>query len=285
MVKLSYDRTTIAGKGYLGKRGYKPQGIVIHNDAGSGTAINYKNQLVNAGYNRLANGVAHSYISGTTVWQALPESYVAWHTANQNGNLNYYGIEVCQSMSASDNVFKTNEQSAFKETARMLKKWGLKPNRNTVRLHVEFSQTACPHRSMTLHTGFNPVTQGAPSQATINKLKDYFITQVNKYYTGKDNSVTPSTPKGWSKNAENGVLYKKVNKKFKVGNAPITTRIGSPFLSSQSGGQVKPKQTMNFDYLCRQDGYEWGQLENNKGQQEFVPIRPLNQKEYWGVLS
>ena len=42
---------------------------------------------------------------------------------------------------------------------------------------------------------------------------------------------------------------------------------------------------MTFDYLAQQDGYEWGQLENNKGQQEFVPIRPLSQKEYWGTLK
>src|SRR5699024_7137703 len=108
----------------------------------------------------------HSHISGNTVYQALPESRIAWHTANQNGNKNSYGIEICQSIGASDKVFLANEQGAFQEAARLLNKWGLKANRNTIRLHMEFSQTSCPHRSMKLHTGFDPVTQGVPSQAT-----------------------------------------------------------------------------------------------------------------------
>ena len=79
--KLVYDRTSIARKSYLGKRGYKPKGVVIHNDAGSASATQYKNNLVNASNARLEQGIAHSYISGNTVWQALPESYIAWHTA------------------------------------------------------------------------------------------------------------------------------------------------------------------------------------------------------------
>ncbi len=77
--KLTYDRTSIKRKSYLGKRGYKPKGVVIHNDAGSASATQYKNNLVNASNARLERGIAHSYISGNTVWQALPESYIAWH--------------------------------------------------------------------------------------------------------------------------------------------------------------------------------------------------------------
>ena len=75
---------------------------------------------------RLEAGVAHSYISGNTVYQALPESRIAWHTANKNGNKNSYGIEICQSIGESDKVFLANEQSAFQEAARLLNKWGLK---------------------------------------------------------------------------------------------------------------------------------------------------------------
>ena len=67
--------------------------------------------------------MAHSYIDGNTVYQALPEGRVAWHTANSEGNKNYYGIEILQSIGASDKVFLANEQAAFQETARMLKKW------------------------------------------------------------------------------------------------------------------------------------------------------------------
>ncbi|MFJ1244901.1 autolysin, partial [Bacillus amyloliquefaciens] len=111
-------------------------------------------------------------------------------------NKNYYGIEICQSIGASDKVFLANEQASFQEAARLLNKWGLKANRNTVLLHMEFSQTSCPHRSMKLHTGFDPVTQGVPSQATQLKLKDYFIKQIRAYQAGK--VPTASVAKGTS---------------------------------------------------------------------------------------
>ncbi|QER12053.1 autolysin, partial [Staphylococcus aureus] len=66
----------------LPKRGGNPKGIVIHNDAGSkgATAEAYRNGLVNAPLSRLEAGIAHSYVSGNTVWQALDESQVGWHT-------------------------------------------------------------------------------------------------------------------------------------------------------------------------------------------------------------
>ena len=84
----------------------------------------------------------------------MPEGRVAWHTANNEGNKNYYGIEVCQSMRATDKQFLENEQQAFQEAARMLKKWKLPVNRNTVRIHSEFSATQCPHRSLALHCNY-----------------------------------------------------------------------------------------------------------------------------------
>ena len=122
MKSLKYIRDEV--KGYrLPNRGYKPKGVVLHNDAGSvyATAESYHNGLVNAPESRLEAGIAHSYISGNTVWQALPESRIGWHTANAVGNKDYYGIEICQSIGASDKVFLANEQSAFQEAARMLK--------------------------------------------------------------------------------------------------------------------------------------------------------------------
>lgn len=92
-------------------------------------------------------------------------------------------------------------------------------------------------------------------------------------------------PKDWDGENKHGTLYKKVDKTFIVGSEQIETRIGSPFTSVKSGGYVQPNQKITFDYLAQQDGYEWGQLTNNKGQKEFVPIRPLNQDEYWGDLK
>src|SRR5699024_10893179 len=67
--KLNYIRDEV--RGYrLPNRGYKPQGVVLHNDAGSvgATAEAYHRGLVNAPLSRLEAGIAHSYISGNTVY-------------------------------------------------------------------------------------------------------------------------------------------------------------------------------------------------------------------------
>lgn len=73
---------------------------------------------------------------------------------------------------------------------------------------------------------------------------------------------------------------------FKVGGAPIVTRIGKPSLKATSGGSVKPNQTMIFNKLVKKEGFEWGKLTNYKGQTEYVPIRPLSKsRNAWGVLK
>lgn len=284
--KLKYDRKSIARKSYLGKRGYKPKGVVIHNDAGSASATQYKNQLVNASNARLERGIAHSYISGNTVWQALPESYIAWHTADATGNKNYYGIEVCQSFSASDKEFLASEQSVFQETARLLKKWKLPVNRSTVRLHNEFSSTQCPHRSLALHAGYTS-TQLAP-QNVINKVKDYFISQIKAYYDGEipagttapSTSTTPAKPVavsgGWKKNAY-GTYYKAENGTFTCGNQPIQVRTIGPFLSTPKAYMFQPGGYTPYDEVMLQDGFVWiGYYWQNT--RYYLPVRTWNGK-------
>ena len=304
MKKLSYIRDEV--KGYrLPNRGYKPTSITLHNDAGSvgATAEAYHRGLVNAPLSRLEAGVAHSYISGNTVYQALPESRIAWHTANQNGNKNSYGIEICQSIGASDKVFLANEQAAFQEAARLLNKWGLKANRNTCRLHMEFSQTSCPHRSMKLHTGFDPVTQGVPSQAIKLKLKDYFIKQIRAYQAGKvptatvsnktsSASNTKSTVAGaWKRNSY-GTWYMSEKARFTNGNQPIMVRTTGPFRSCPYAYDFQPGGWCDYDEVMLQDslvwiGYTW------KNKRYYLPIRTWNGTNppshsvgsLWGTIS
>lgn len=287
MKKLSYIRDEV--KGYrLPNRGYKPTSITLHNDAGSvgATAKAYHRGLVNAPLSRLEAGVAHSYISRNTVYQALPESRIAWHTANQNGNKNSYGIEICQSIGASDKVFLENEQASFQEAARLLNKWGLKANRNTIRLHMEFSQTSCPHRSMKLHCGFDPVTQGVPSQAIKLKLKDYFIKQIRAYQAGKvptatvskkssSSSNTKSTVAGsWKRNSY-GTWYMNEKARFTNGSQPIMVRTTGPFRSCPYAYDFQPGGWCDYDEVMLQDnhvfiGYTW------KGKRYYLPIRTWN---------
>ncbi|WHI54147.1 SH3 domain-containing protein [Mammaliicoccus lentus] len=276
---LKYNRDEVTGY-KLPKRGYKPKFIVLHNDAGSLSAMQYHDSLVNAPLSRLETGIAHSYISGNEVWQALPEGRTAWHTGENTGNTNGYGIEICQSMSASDKEFLANEQSAFQEAARMLKKWGLPVNRNTVRLHNEFVPTQCPHRSMALHAGYTS-TQRAP-QSVVDKTKDYFISQIKAYYDGeipKGSTVKPSKPSSntstgkWSKN-QYGTWWMKESATFTCGGSPIIARVGSPFLSAQEGYWFQPGGYVNYDEVCIQDGHVWIGY-TFKGVRYYLPIRTV----------
>ncbi|EGO9125983.1 peptidoglycan recognition protein [Enterococcus faecalis] len=148
-----------------------PKGVVIHNDAGSiyATAAQYVNALAVMSPTQLANGFAHYYIDRNTIARVEDTFNAAWHTANPDGNLNYVGYEVCQSMGASDTDFLANEQMTFKQVAEDMNFWGMQPNRDTVRLHKEFVPTACPHRSWELHG------------KETNAVKDYFISQIKKY--------------------------------------------------------------------------------------------------------
>ena len=296
--KLKYNRDEV--KGYkLPKRGYKPKGIVIHNDASSLTAEQWRNALVNAPLSTLERGIAHSYISNGYVYQALPEGRVAWHTANNEGNKNYYGIEVCQSMRATDKQFLENEQQAFQEAARMLKKWKLPVNRNTVRLHNEFSATECPHRSMALHAGYKS-SMRAP-QTVVNKTKDYFISQIKAYYNGKiptgstvssskpTTSTTNNTPSGWKTNNW-GILYKAEHASFTPTVDFIYTRSVGPSRQNPIAGQLYRGQTINYSEVQKFDGHVWISWDTNAGITVYMPIRTWNAQTgkmgpFWGVIK
>lgn len=272
----------------------------LHNDAGSMTGFQYKNNLQNAGYNRWAQGIAHSYISEGQVWQALGESRIAWHCGNQWANKNLYGIEICQSMTASDEQFLKNEQTAFYEASRMLKKWGLKPDKNTVRLHMEYYQTACPHRSMKLHVGKDP-TKTSINQSDIEKLKEYFIKQIKMYYEGKTpvptvvnqkaktKPIKQSSTSGWSVN-NYGTYYKPERATFKcTARQGIITRYVGPFTTCPQAGVLYYGQSVTYDTVCKQDGYVWISWTTNGGQDVWMPVRTWDKNtdtvgQLWGDI-
>lgn len=165
-------------KGVAGARNnWKPTGVVIHNDAGSMTAEQYVEWLKK---HNLAAGFAHYYIDRFTVFRAEDTFNMAWHTGHADGNANYVGYEICQSFSSSDKDFLANEQATFQQVAKDLIFWGLPANRNTIKLHNQFSPTACPHRSQELH---------GKGQA----CQDYFISQVLKFM--EKPKPTPAKPK------------------------------------------------------------------------------------------
>lgn len=286
--KVTVSHNNINLMGNFKKRGYNPKGIVIHNDAGRSNAKQYEKSLKGANQSRLNNGIAHAYADSDHIWYAIEPDRIAYHTgdgiAKGSGNHDYFGIEVDQSMSASDKEFMANEQVVLQESARLLKKWKLPANRNTVRLHMEFSPTACPHRSLTIRTGFNPVTQGRPSDAIIKKLKDIWIKEIRAYMDGKTPSIkvvknkngTASTPAtnasgGWKVN-QYGTYYKAERASFTVGGTRIAVRSVGPFTTCPFTGWLNPGVTITYDECMVQNGYIWLGYDSYNGRR-YVPIR------------
>ena len=141
-------------------------GVVIHNDAGSGSAEWYVNWLRTRNKNL---GIAHYYITKDTIARVIDTNLIGYHTGEWNSNQRYIGYEVCQSMSASDNDFLANEDMTLMQATEDLLFYGLPINANTVRLHHEFVPTSCPHRSMALHGN------------TTASVKAYFIQRMQYF--------------------------------------------------------------------------------------------------------
>ena len=141
-------------------------GVVIHNDAGSGSAEWYVNWLRTRNKNL---GIAHYYITKDTIARVIDTNLIGYHTGEWNSNQRYIGYEVCQSMSASDNDFLANEDMTLMQATEDLLFYGLPINGNTVRVHHEYVQTSCPHRSMALHGN------------TTASVKAYFIQRMQYF--------------------------------------------------------------------------------------------------------
>ena len=162
-------------KGIAGRRGKNPIGIFMHNgaDGPNATTEYYKNYLQRA---NLENGFAHYYVCSDGILQAEDDSNCAWHCGNSNGNLNFLGIEVCQSM-GDLNVFKANEEKALQLAAQKCKQYGIVPSESTIMLHQEVYATACPHRSVEIHGG-------------AAQTKAYFINRIKELMNGNQSTTT-----------------------------------------------------------------------------------------------
>ena len=141
-------------------------GVVIHNDAGSGTPEWYVEWLRSR---QKSLGIAHYYINKDTIARVIDTNLIGYHTGDFNSNIRYIGYEVCQSMSASDKDFIANEDMTLMQATEDLLYYGLPINQQTVRLHHEFVPTSCPHRSMALHGN------------TTQSVKDYFLTRMRYF--------------------------------------------------------------------------------------------------------
>lgn len=169
-------------RGVAGKRTGKVKGVVIHNTWDNASAESHINRL--AGYNnsQLAMGFAHYFVDHNAIVRVEDTYNGAWHVANPDGNMNYLGFEIRGNRSTPRAEFLAGEQNAFKQAAEDLKYYGLPVNRDTVRLHSEFSATECPKRSLIEHLGWDS-SQALPA-AKRDQMKDYFIREIKKYMDG-----------------------------------------------------------------------------------------------------
>lgn len=292
------------------------QGVVIHNTAGNNSAKQSYNNLSNASVARYEAGIAHYYIDRNTVWRAIDTYSVAWHTAKQRGNNGFLGYEVNQSMNASNKDFMANEQAVFKKAAADMLYYGLPVNRSTVELHNNFVATACPHRSMLIHTGFDPIRQGAAPTSVRNELKDYFIKEIKKYYNNpalqagasasdevpdKETIPTPTPAEEahtanadmsvWSQN-EHGTWYKSERGTFTCGNTEIASYVGSPYIDPNIFGYwFQPNGYVDYDEVCLQDdhvfiGYTWQNVRYYMPIREWNEVAPPNHGvgDMWGFI-
>src|SRR5699024_10843229 len=119
-----------------------------------------------------------------------------------------------------------------------------------------------------LHTGFDPVTQGVPSQAIKLKLKDYFIKQIRAYQAGKvptatvsnktsSASNTKSTVAGsWKRNSY-GTWYMSEKARFTNGSQPIMVRTDGTFRSCPYAYDVQPGGWCHYTSVRRQGKHLW----------------------------
>lgn len=183
-------------RGVAGRRSGSVKGVVIHNTWSNMTAEQEANRLAGMSASALSAGFAHYYIDGSTIWRTEDTYNMAWHVANADGNANYLGYEVRGNRQTPRSEFLQAEQNTFWQVAEDLRYYGLPVNRNTVRCHHEFSATECPKRSLMEHCGYDS-PYAVPANVT-NQMKDYFISQIKKYYDNPklkpDGSSSTSTP-------------------------------------------------------------------------------------------
>lgn len=222
-------------QGIAGKRGASPKGIVLHNDAGSenANAAFYRRWLAQ---HEAENGFAHYYVASDGTYQAESEQNMAWHAGNRVANREFIGIEVCQSLGPASQ-FLANEQRALQLAATILRNYHLPINRQTVRLHQEFSATSCPHRAIALHGG------------TGLSAQEYFITQIARNEGGQSEGVRPPQPPApglWQ--AETGTF---------VLHAPISLRV-EPTTKANRIAVLPAGSRVRYDqYKVDYNGHVW----------------------------
>lgn len=240
--------------------GGNPKGAIIHNDAGSMSALDYITWLKNSrtpSTSKAEYGFANYYIDRNNIVRVATTTIGAYAAANPHYNKHFLHYEVCQQFSASDQAWLENERAVFMQVAEDFHFYGLKPSKDTIVLHHDVSRTgtSCPQRSMKTHGGSYP------------KVREYFIAQV-KYYMSLGKTVkemvaklnnTNPTADTLTKIADDKALQKYVGhpageawKVMKVGDK-VTIRQGAERWLNANFAQMEP---MKKEYTGATDTVE-----------------------------
>lgn len=120
-----------------------PQGIVVHNTAGSASARNEATAMLNNG----SSVSYHVVVDETEAIELIPFSRNAWHAGDGStgyANRNLIGIEIARSMDYSDNKYDRAEANAVEYIAWVCIQYGW--NSKQLHQHNWYSGTDCPHR-------------------------------------------------------------------------------------------------------------------------------------------
>lgn len=168
---------------------------------------------------------------------------------------------------------------------------------------------------MAIHTGFDPVKQGAAPQSIVNQLKDYFIQEIKKYYNNPalkagspaskgvpDRNTIPTDKdkedfntvkgekvgSGWRMNVH-GILWKPEKLTF-TASTDIYIRYNGPWTGWEIAGMSYAGQSVNYDEVYDFDGYIWIAWTVNSGARVYMPIGYSNSNgsrvgDPWGTFS
>ena len=121
----------------------QPKGIIVHNTAGSASAMEEANRMISNN----SPISFHVVIDEKEAVECIPFSRNAWHAGDGGygfAHRNLIGIEIARSTSPQDLYLKA-EANAVVYVAGVLKQYGWGVNR--LYKHKQFSATACPHRT------------------------------------------------------------------------------------------------------------------------------------------
>ena len=228
------------------------KGIVIHNTAGGNSAQAHAQRVYNQSWQQREAGFTHYWVDENNVFQSYDDEYVAWHTGNGDGNYYYIGIEVVDGV----NDLAKAEKLALELAAFLVKEYKL--GKNSIRLHNEFSATACPKKSADMHGGYD-------------KVKSDWNNVVNALIDGATPTPNPQpqptpTPNGelvWQ-SGECKVLVDTLNVRASAG-------LNGEVVAAYSNGD-----TFKYDAYIDVDGIRWVSYIGGSGNRRYVARRTLD---------